>query len=139
MTRRTSAQNHSRLLSHYCLFSYLGIQGNQFHKCYRCYLHYMFIHLRTSIGIVCIWFAHKAQDQRPHGAIYSINKFPFICFAIDTITQHTTGYKFGYELLMVNGALTFAGMFIFRISLRYSCASRASASTSSCSGYRRFK
>ena len=39
---------------------------------------------------------------------------PIICFAIDTITQHTTGYKFGYELLLVNGALTFAGMFIFR-------------------------
>src|SRR5574344_2609352 len=53
----------------------------------------------------------KTNDRMvPYIAIIS----PIICFAIDTITQHTTGYKFGYELLMVNGALTFAGMFIFR-------------------------
>lgn len=53
----------------------------------------------------------KTNDRMvPYIAIIS----PIICFAIDTITQHTTGYKFGYELLIVNGALTFAGMFIFR-------------------------
>ena len=35
---------------------------------------------------------------------------PLICFAIDTLTMQLTGYKFGYELLMLNGALTFAGL-----------------------------
>ena len=35
---------------------------------------------------------------------------PLICFAIDTLTMQFTGYKFGYELLMLNGALTFAGL-----------------------------
>ena len=35
---------------------------------------------------------------------------PIICFAIDTLTSQLTGYKFGYELLMLNGALTFAGL-----------------------------
>ena len=35
---------------------------------------------------------------------------PMICFAIDTLTSQLTGYKFGYELLMLNGALTFAGL-----------------------------
>ena len=35
---------------------------------------------------------------------------PLICFAVDTLTMQFTGYKFGYELLMLNGALTFAGL-----------------------------
>ena len=35
---------------------------------------------------------------------------PLICFAVDTLTMQLTGYKFGYELLMLNGALTFAGL-----------------------------
>lgn len=39
---------------------------------------------------------------------------PLICFAIDTLTMQLTGYKFGYELLMLNGALTFAGLALIR-------------------------
>ena len=35
---------------------------------------------------------------------------PLICYAIDFITTRTTGYRFGYELLMLNGALTFIGL-----------------------------
>lgn len=35
---------------------------------------------------------------------------PLICYALDWIVSKETGYKFGYELLMLNGALTFAGM-----------------------------
>lgn len=46
----------------------------------------------------------------PYIAIVS----PVICFAIETITKQITGYHFGYELLILNGALTFAGLFIFR-------------------------
>ena len=37
---------------------------------------------------------------------------PVICFVIDTLTSQFTGYKFGYELLMLNGALTFAGLYL---------------------------
>lgn len=33
---------------------------------------------------------------------------PLLCLIIDRITFITTGYKFGYELLLVNGAITFA-------------------------------
>ena len=36
---------------------------------------------------------------------------PLVCFAIDAATSHFTGYQFGYELLMLNGALTFLGLF----------------------------
>ena len=35
---------------------------------------------------------------------------PLICYAIDSITQTVWGYKFGYELLMLNGILTFTGL-----------------------------
>ena len=46
----------------------------------------------------------------PYIAIIS----PIICFAIETITRQTTGYEFGYELLMVNGLLTFVGLYLCR-------------------------
>lgn len=36
---------------------------------------------------------------------------PLICFSIDTAFSHFMGYKFGYELLMLNGMLTFLGLF----------------------------
>ena len=35
---------------------------------------------------------------------------PIICFLIDNLTTHFTGYTFGYELLMLNGLLIFAGL-----------------------------
>ena len=39
---------------------------------------------------------------------------PVICWAVSLLTQQTTGYEMGYERLMLNGALTFGGLFIFR-------------------------
>lgn len=35
---------------------------------------------------------------------------PFLCFGIDTICRSRFGYSFGYELLLLNGALTFLGI-----------------------------
>ena len=37
---------------------------------------------------------------------------PLLCFAIETLTQQFTTYRFGYELLMLNGALTFVGLWL---------------------------
>ncbi|MDD7317445.1 MAG: sodium:solute symporter [Prevotella sp.] len=37
---------------------------------------------------------------------------PLLCFAIDKTVAAATGYRFGYELLMLNGALTFAGLYL---------------------------
>ena len=39
---------------------------------------------------------------------------PLLCYAIDRFTSSQFGYSFGYELLLLNGALTFAGLYIFR-------------------------
>lgn len=37
---------------------------------------------------------------------------PLLCYVIDTATTSLTGYKFGYELLMLNGLLTFLGLWL---------------------------
>ncbi len=37
---------------------------------------------------------------------------PIVCYAIDSFTLNTTGYKFGYEMLMFNGLLTYAGLWM---------------------------
>lgn len=39
---------------------------------------------------------------------------PSLCFALDFLTSRFTGYRFGYELLMLNGLLTFTGLWAFR-------------------------
>jgi len=37
---------------------------------------------------------------------------PILCYALDTTTQYLWNYHFGYELLMLNGLLTFLGLWI---------------------------
>lgn len=39
---------------------------------------------------------------------------PVLCYVADTVAVQLGGYKFGYELLMLNGLLTFIGLWIFR-------------------------
>ena len=35
---------------------------------------------------------------------------PLLCFGLDQLSQHLWNYHFGYELLMLNGLLTFCGL-----------------------------
>ncbi len=53
---------------------------------------------------------HQKTNDRyvPYIAVAS----PLLCFALDWLTSHYMGYKFGYELLMLNGLLTFAGLWM---------------------------
>ena len=37
---------------------------------------------------------------------------PLVCYAIDTLTWQWSGYRFGYELLMLNGLLTFLALIV---------------------------
>lgn len=46
----------------------------------------------------------------PYFAILS----PILCYALDVLAQQLWRYHFGYELLMLNGAFTFAGLYITR-------------------------
>ena len=57
-----------------------------------------------------IFTKRRANDQAtPYIAILS----PIICYAIDWYSSHHLGYKLGYELLMLNGLITFSGLYIF--------------------------
>jgi Na+/proline symporter len=37
---------------------------------------------------------------------------PLICYLLDMVVGQLTGYRFGYELLMLNGLLTFTGLWL---------------------------
>ena len=53
----------------------------------------------------------KTNDRYvPYIAVAS----PLMCFALDQIVSQQFGYKFGYELLMLNGLITFAGIALLR-------------------------
>jgi Na+/proline symporter len=39
---------------------------------------------------------------------------PLLCYGIDCLTSAEFGYHFGYELLMLNGMITFCGLWMFR-------------------------
>jgi len=39
---------------------------------------------------------------------------PLLCYALDMVAQRLWDYHFGYELLMLNGLLTFAGLYFTR-------------------------
>lgn len=57
-----------------------------------------------------IFTKRRANDQvTPYIAILS----PIICYAIDWYSSHHLGYKLGYELLMLNGLITFSGLYLF--------------------------
>ncbi len=58
-------------------------------------------------------FTHRKTDDRcvPYICVAS----PLLCWALDGVVGQLTGYRFGYELLMLNGLLTFAGLSAFSL------------------------
>ena len=62
---------------------------------------------------------HQSTRDRwtPYVAIAS----PVLCYLLDVAIGALTGYHFGYELLMLNGLLTFGGVYILSVG----CPSRA--------------
>ena len=55
-------------------------------------------------------FTHKQPNDClvPYLCLVS----PLLCYALDALSQNLWGYHFGYELLMLNGFLTFLGLFL---------------------------
>ena len=55
---------------------------------------------------------HRQPNDRlvPYICIAS----PILCYAFDVLTQQLWNYHFGYELLMLNGMLTFVGLWMTR-------------------------
>lgn len=59
---------------------------------------------------------HKIYDKRvPIICIAS----PLFCAALDQLSKNYLNYAFGYELLMLNGALTYAGLWLISIENKY--------------------
>lgn len=56
---------------------------------------------------------HPRDKYVPYICILS----PLICFATDYLVKQYTGYAFGYEMLMVNGTITFFGL--WAASIKY--------------------
>jgi len=52
--------------------------------------------------------------RRPNDACvpYICIASPIVCYALDAAAQYLWGYRFGYELLMLNGLLTFGGLWL---------------------------
>jgi len=53
---------------------------------------------------------HRAVNDKavPYIAVAS----PILCYLLDVAATHYWGYRFGYELLMLNGLLTFVGIMV---------------------------
>jgi len=63
------------------------------------------------LGLFAFGLATKRSvndSWTPYIAVLS----PLLCFAIDVTAQNILGYKFGYELLMMNGIITFLGLYL---------------------------
>lgn len=65
------------------------------------------------LGLFAFCMLTKKQIRNKWVPYVSIAS-PVICYAIDTTTLHLTGYKFGYEILLLNGLLTFIGLWVIR-------------------------
>ena len=60
-------------------------------------------------------FAYGLLTKRPVNdrlVPYIAIASPLLCYAIEYVVGQTTGYHFGYELLMMNGLLTFTGLLV---------------------------
>jgi Na+/proline symporter len=53
---------------------------------------------------------NTSDKALPFIAVFS----PIACALLDFASKKLFGYAFGYELLMLNGAITFTGMYLFR-------------------------
>lgn len=66
------------------------------------------------LGLFTYALTSRKQPQKQSFIPYICIASPLICYALDTICTNYFSYHFGYELLMINGALTYSGLRILR-------------------------
>ena len=64
------------------------------------------------LGLFAFGIISKNRQVRDKATPWIAIASPVACFVLDTVTSSLTGYKFGYELLMLNGALTYLGLWL---------------------------
>lgn len=68
------------------------------------------------LGLFAFAYVYKKEVRGTLGIAVAS---PLLCYALDTLCTTVWNYKFGYELLMLNGMLTFAGLWVsYRIGER---------------------
>ena len=75
----------------------------------------IYIIVSYTYGPLLGMFAYGLLTHRPVNDTcvpYIAVASPLLCYALDWSISSTTGYHFGYELLMLNGLLTFLGLWI---------------------------
>ena len=65
------------------------------------------------LGLFTFGLFTKRQPN-DHLVPYICIASPLLCYALDMVAQRLWDYHFGYELLMLNGLLTFAGLYFTR-------------------------
>ena len=65
------------------------------------------------LGLFAFGLLTKRQSN-DHVVPYVCVASPIACYLLDMVVGQLTGYRFGYELLMLNGLLTFCGLCLFR-------------------------
>ena len=63
------------------------------------------------LGLFAFGLFTKRQVNN-RAVVYVAVAAPLICYVADFLSRHFTSYQFGYELLMLNGMLTFIGLWI---------------------------
>lgn len=66
------------------------------------------------LGLFAFALTSRKRPQKQSFIPYICIASPLICYALDTICTNYFSYHFGYELLMINGALTYLGLRILR-------------------------
>lgn len=66
------------------------------------------------LGLFTYALTSRKQPQKQSFIPYICIASPLICYALDTMCTNYFSYHFGYELLMINGALTYLGLRILR-------------------------
>lgn len=63
------------------------------------------------LGLFAFGLLTKRKTNDRHAPYIAVAS-PIICLAASYIVPATTGYKFGYELLLLNGMMTFCGLWL---------------------------
>jgi Na+/proline symporter len=64
------------------------------------------------LGLFAFGLLTKRKIRNDKAVPYIAVASPLICYALNVVVAKTTGYQFGYELLMLNGLLTFCGLWL---------------------------
>ena len=64
------------------------------------------------LGLFAFALFTRRRLVRPSLVPFIAIASPLLCYGLNLLATNCLGYQFGYELLMLNGALTFLGLWL---------------------------